>query len=450
MADYFTRIPGPLEVMRRLGLNVPSRKQVGKLFTAAPEFVGPQADVAGMVRDAGQVMPNIQSGDYGQALANLGMAAAAIPFMAFPGTVSQVKGVTKKITDDPVRIETSKRGDVLEISRIETPDNLRGQGLAEQKLQQLVNQADADGTTLALTPTDAFGAKKSKLEKWYRRHGFVPNKGRNKNWTTKESMVRPSKVVTDELPMDTASRMKRARDMGYNVDAYHGTRSPGDFKEFEVGNIYDEAGELVTSYSGHPNALLGPHFAKEPSVAGKFAQGTGPEWLKTRYSEGSGRILPVKLRGKKVKKFNSEQELNDHLFRQDAGNTVGVEILSDDPQMWGLSDKTINNSEDFWKVYDNDMDFRASVNERAVNIENQLDEPLSEVSQTLADEALNKFKGVDLIEYPNVVEGGTSYIALKPPRSRFAKFNPSKKTSANILAGAAGGMLFAPAFMDNE
>jgi predicted GNAT family acetyltransferase len=194
MADFFTRVPGPLEVMRRLGLNVPSSKQLGKFSTAVPEFVGPQADVAGMVRDAGQVMPNIRSGDYGQALANLGMAAAAIPFMAIPGTVSQIKGVTKKITDDPVRIETSKRGDVLEISRIETPDNLRGQGLAEQKLQQLVNQADADGTTLALTPTDAFGAKKSKLEKWYRRHGFVPNKGRNKNWTTKESMIRPSKV----------------------------------------------------------------------------------------------------------------------------------------------------------------------------------------------------------------------------------------------------------------
>ena len=64
MADFFTRVPGPLEVMRRLGLNVPSRKQVGKFFTAAPEFVGPQADVAGMVRDAGQVMPIIQAGDY--------------------------------------------------------------------------------------------------------------------------------------------------------------------------------------------------------------------------------------------------------------------------------------------------------------------------------------------------------------------------------------------------
>ena len=100
MADVFTRVPGPLEGMRRLGLNVPSRKQVGKFFTAAPEFVGPQADVAGMVRDAGQVMPNIQAGDYGQALGNLGMAAAAIPFMAFPGTIASVKKGAKGLFGD--------------------------------------------------------------------------------------------------------------------------------------------------------------------------------------------------------------------------------------------------------------------------------------------------------------------------------------------------------------
>jgi len=44
---------------------------------------------------------------------------------------------------------------------------------------------------LALTPTKAFGASKGRLEKWYRRHGFVPNKGRNKDFSTKESMIRP-------------------------------------------------------------------------------------------------------------------------------------------------------------------------------------------------------------------------------------------------------------------
>ena len=122
---------------------------------------------------------------------------------------------------DDVGIETTQRGNVLEISKIETPDSLRGQGLADQKLDQLIQQADLDGTTLALTPSNAFGANKSRLTKWYKRHGFVPNKGRNKNFTTRESMVRPAKK-SSELLDDTASRMQRARNMGFDVDAYLG------------------------------------------------------------------------------------------------------------------------------------------------------------------------------------------------------------------------------------
>ena len=96
---------------------------------------------------------------------------------------------------DDVGINTTQRGNVLEITKIETPDNLRGRGLADQRLEQLIQQADADGTTLALTPSNAFGANKSRLTKWYKRHGFVPNKGRNKDFTTRESMVRPPRNI---------------------------------------------------------------------------------------------------------------------------------------------------------------------------------------------------------------------------------------------------------------
>jgi hypothetical protein len=92
-------------------------------------------------------------------------------------------------------IETTKRGDVLEITKIETPKDLRGGGLADQELNDLIFQADLDGTTLALTPSNAFGANKAKLEKWYRRHGFVPNKGKNKNFTTKETMIRLPRIL---------------------------------------------------------------------------------------------------------------------------------------------------------------------------------------------------------------------------------------------------------------
>ena len=87
-------------------------------------------------------------------------------------------------------IETTKRGNVLEINKIETPKDFQGKGLADLELQKLIEQADADGITLALTPSNAFGANKTRLVKWYKRNGFVPNKGRNKDFTTRESMIR--------------------------------------------------------------------------------------------------------------------------------------------------------------------------------------------------------------------------------------------------------------------
>ena len=120
---------------------------------------------------------------------------------------------------DDVGIETTQRGNVLEITKIETPDNLRGQGLADQRLEQLIQQADADGTTLALTPSNAFGANKSRLTKWYKRHGFVPNKGRNKDFTTRESMVRPPRNIelgANKAP--TAALPGLLQDRSGNID----------------------------------------------------------------------------------------------------------------------------------------------------------------------------------------------------------------------------------------
>jgi len=102
MADYFTklpRVPSPLEVMRKMGLNVPSEKGLANLFTVLPEVIGPQADIAGMVKDAKQIVPLIQSGSYGPALSSLGMATSAIPMMFLPGTVAGVKEGVKESVD---------------------------------------------------------------------------------------------------------------------------------------------------------------------------------------------------------------------------------------------------------------------------------------------------------------------------------------------------------------
>lgn len=53
--------------------------------------------------------------------------------------------------------------------------------------------------------------------------------------------------ATHALPMDEASRMQRAREMGYTVDAYHGTKS--DIDAFRPGSFFGERPEIANQYA---------------------------------------------------------------------------------------------------------------------------------------------------------------------------------------------------------
>ena len=93
--DALKRLPAG--VLRRLS-DTPEQVARGVLgpayrpTMAAANIMGPQADVAGMVRDAEVGNRLFGQGKYGPALANYGMAAAAVPFMFLPGGVTAFKG----------------------------------------------------------------------------------------------------------------------------------------------------------------------------------------------------------------------------------------------------------------------------------------------------------------------------------------------------------------------
>jgi hypothetical protein len=77
----------PVNVARRAGLNLPTGAQA----TEAAHFVGPGADIEGMVNDAREGNAAFGRGDLLGALGGYGSAAMAIPMMALPGTVAVVK-----------------------------------------------------------------------------------------------------------------------------------------------------------------------------------------------------------------------------------------------------------------------------------------------------------------------------------------------------------------------
>jgi len=78
------------------------------------------------------------------------------------------------------------------LDTIVIPKGNRKSGVGSKIMSQLVEVADKNGWQLALTPSDSFGSSKNRLEVFYRRFGFVKNSGRNKDYATMESMIRPN------------------------------------------------------------------------------------------------------------------------------------------------------------------------------------------------------------------------------------------------------------------
>lgn len=88
-----------------------------------------------------------------------------------------------------VRMTLEDAGEFVVVSRIVVDSPNEGTGSAV--MEDLVIEADRHGWQLALTPTGDFGGSKTRLEKFYRRFGFVPNRGANKDFGTREAMLRP-------------------------------------------------------------------------------------------------------------------------------------------------------------------------------------------------------------------------------------------------------------------
>jgi GNAT superfamily N-acetyltransferase len=79
----------------------------------------------------------------------------------------------------------------LHLSRIEVRKDLRGRGLGTRAMEDLVGLADHYGMLMTLSPATDFGAtSKERLRRFYRRFGFVNNKGRRKDFTLFDSMYR--------------------------------------------------------------------------------------------------------------------------------------------------------------------------------------------------------------------------------------------------------------------
>jgi len=100
----------------------------------------------------------------------------------------------------------------LRLDTVRVKKENRKKGVGTAFMEDLIKFADDYDMTITLTPaTSEYDGttSKSRLEKFYKRFGFVNNKGRNKDYRISDSMIR--------RPMTTESKMKKFKDIRNNV-----------------------------------------------------------------------------------------------------------------------------------------------------------------------------------------------------------------------------------------
>ena len=73
------------------------------------------------------------------------------------------------------------------------PITMRNSGIGSKFMEDLISLADQDGWTITLTPSSSYGGNVNRLKEFYKRFGFVENKGKNRDFSHMEDMYRSPK-----------------------------------------------------------------------------------------------------------------------------------------------------------------------------------------------------------------------------------------------------------------
>jgi len=164
------------------------------------------------------------------------LATAPIAFAGATNTVKPLASIIEDATKSGVKLDLYEKNGVINLSRIEVPKELRNSGIGSNVMNQIVNYADSTGNKVALTPSTDFGASSvSRLKDFYNKFGFVENKGKNKDFSTRETMYRN--------PQDNIN----------TLELYHGT-SPAAAKAIEKSGFdINKAADGTVWFTSNPN-----------------------------------------------------------------------------------------------------------------------------------------------------------------------------------------------------
>ena len=191
-----------------------------------------------------------------------------------------------------VLLLTENKGSVSIRNLVVEPEQ-RNKGVGQAILDDIVAYADAKSKIITLTPTSEYGTKK-RLISWYKKNGFVENKGKNTDFTISDTMYR--------LPLSSKKFALPAE----NSDGEHLSDAQRVF--FAKSKVVDEQGRLLVVYHGtlennfyeFSKKFIGSRFSFDDR--GFFfitKKGIAEDYSTSEFDSTKGRVLPCYILGRK-------------------------------------------------------------------------------------------------------------------------------------------------------
>ena len=125
---------------------------------------------------------------------------------------------------------------VLTLQKIIVPDSARGTGIGTQAMSEIIAYADANNKRIALTPSSDFGGNKKRLIDFYKRFGFVENKGKNKDFEISEAMYRDA---SEKFNQSNDPQVELRKIYGYR-DSHLAPDSDGGYSGANIEQAYPD------------------------------------------------------------------------------------------------------------------------------------------------------------------------------------------------------------------
>ena len=111
-----------------------------------------------------------------------------------------LKGIKTKYIDSLEKFNVYEFSNKISIDLIVIKD--KNSGVGTKIMKEIVQYADNKNLTCVLSPSNEFGGNKKRLIEFYKRFGFVENKGKNKEFGIFETMYRLPNKITEGLNME--------------------------------------------------------------------------------------------------------------------------------------------------------------------------------------------------------------------------------------------------------